>query len=208
LTDDPAWPLVQQWAAEATNPHRLLPARDDVGEATLASLDGITEKSVLGALARNAAALIVDDWLVILGAGGDGYPGLRDLNEGEDSIDGALIAGVDALGGGFLINGGGVPTGEPGEVCYLAPDELDWMDTGLKHSGWVHWALTGPLDRFYEDLRWPGWRDEAGKLAPGQGIAAYPPPWSEEGRGSDVHRSPAPLTELWGVLLSTYRQVS
>jgi hypothetical protein len=161
LTDDPAWPLVQQWAAEATNPHRLLPARDDVGEATLASLDGITEKSVLGALARNAAALIVDDWLVILGAGGDGNPGLRDLNEAR-----------------------------------------------TPSSGWVHWALTGPLDRFYEDLRWPDWRDEVGTLAPGQGIATYPPPWSEEGRGSDVHRSPAPLTELWGVLLSTYRQVS
>jgi hypothetical protein len=115
--DDPAWPLVQQWAAEATNPHRLLPADDAIGEATLGSLDGITEKSVLGALARHAAAVVVDDWLVILGAGGDGYPGLRDFNEGEDAIGNAMIAGVDVLGGGFVINGGGLPAGERGEVC-------------------------------------------------------------------------------------------
>jgi hypothetical protein len=113
----------------------------------------------------------------------------------------------DARLAGRHHRGGGLLAGEPGEVCYLAPDGLDWLDTGLKHSEWVHWALTGPLDRFYEDVRWPRWREEAEKLAPGQGIAAYPPPWSEEGRGRDVHRSPAPLTELWGVLLKSHQQV-
>ena len=78
--NEPAWPLVQEWSAEATNTHRLVPAEDAVGAATLDSLDGITEWSALGALARHCAALVVDDWLVVLGAGGNGYPGLREFN--------------------------------------------------------------------------------------------------------------------------------
>jgi hypothetical protein len=60
------------------------------------------------------------------------------------------------------------------------------MDCELGHSAFVRWALNGPLDRFYEGLRWPGWRREAAALSPGQGIFSYPPPWSAEGRGGDA----------------------
>jgi hypothetical protein len=204
MSDDPAWPLVQEWAENAVNPHRLLPADDAEGRATLDSLDGITEWSVLGALARNAAALVVDDWLVVLGAGGGGYPGLRELN---DEIEWALVVALDVVGGGFAISGGGLGCGEPGEVCYLAPDTLEWMDTGLGHAAFVHWTLHGPIDQFYEDLRWPGWREDVAALNRGQGIYSYPPPWSAEGRGADVHRGAVPLAEAWDAVLSTARQI-
>ena len=123
MTGDPAWPLVRSWSEEAGNPHRLLPAEEAAGIATLAALEGVTEWSVLGALARHCAALVVDDWLVVLGAGGGGYPGLREVNTGEDALGGALIVGLDVMGGGFAINGGGLPRGEEGELCYLAPDD-------------------------------------------------------------------------------------
>ena len=90
---DPAWPIVLDWAAEAVNPHRVLEAEDADGEAALAALEGVTEWSVLGALARNCAALVVDDWLLVLGAGGAGYPGLRDFNgpDAPDPLSGNLI---------------------------------------------------------------------------------------------------------------------
>jgi hypothetical protein len=205
--EDPAWPLVQSWSAEATNAHRLLPADDEAGKATLAALGGVTEWSVLGALARHCAALVVDDWLVVLGAGGDGYPGLRDVNTGEDALAGALVVGLDVMGGGFAINGGGLPAGEEGELCYLAPDDPAWMECGLGHSAFVGWALSGPVDDFYADLRWPAWREDVAALAPGQALFAYPPPWATEGKGDDVSRKPVPLLEAWGVLLSTWRQI-
>ena len=205
--NEPAWPLVQEWSAEATNPHRLVPAEEAVGAATLDSLEGITEWSALGALARHCAALVVDDWLVVFGAGGSGYPGLREFNAGPDALDRALIVGVDVMGGGFAINGGGLECGQAGEVCYLGPDTLDWMECGFGHATFVQWALSGDVDQFYEDLRWPDWRSDVAALAPGQGIFSYPPPWSVEGRGADVHRAPVPLLEAWGGVLSAARQI-
>jgi hypothetical protein len=81
------------------------------------------------------------------------------------------------------------------------------MECGLGHSAYVHWALSGPVDDFYADLRWPGWREDVAALAPGQAIFAYPPPWSSEGRGADVTRKPVPLLEAWGALLSTWRRL-
>jgi hypothetical protein len=205
---DPAWPLIEAWSAEATNSHRLLPAEDTVGIATLDSLQGITEWSALGALARRCAALVVDDWLLVLGAGGRGYPGLREFNQpGPSALDGALLVGVDVMGGGFAVNGGGLDSAQPGEVCYLAPDTLEWMDCSFGHSAFVHWALSGPIGQFYEDLRWPSWRDDVAVLAPGQGMFSYPPPWTVEGRKPDVHRRAVPLHEAWGVVLDSARQV-
>jgi Protein of unknown function DUF2625 len=173
---DPAWPLIEAWSAEATNRHRLMPVEDDAGTATLDSLEGITERSVLGALARRASALVVDDWLLVLGAGGHGYPGLREFNKGPDALNGALLVGVDVMGGGFAINGGALGCGEPGEVCYLGPDALEWMGCGFGHAAFVEWALSGPIDDFYEGLRWPEWRSDVAALAPGRGIFSYPPP--------------------------------
>lgn len=209
--DDPAWPLIQQWSAEASNPHRLLPAGDEAGEATLASLDGVTEWSALGALARHAAALVIDDWLVVLGAGGGGYPGLRELNGPDASapLSGGLLVGIDVMGGGFAINAGGLPCegAEVGKVCYLGPDDARWMATELGHSEFVHWALTGDVDGFYADLRWPSWRDDVKDLAPGQGISSYPPPWSVEGQEGDVDRRAVPLQETFSVLLTTSQQL-
>src|SRR5918997_3810732 len=111
------------------------------------------------------------------------------------------------MGGGFAVNGGGLTCGQPGEVCYLGPDTLDWLECGFGHSQFVNWALTGPVDQFYEELRWPGWRADAAALAPGQGIFSYPPPWSAEGGEQDVRRRPVPLLEAWGVVLSTARQI-
>ena len=206
-TDDPAWPLIQEWSAEAANPHRLLPAEDAVGIATLDSLEGITEWSVLGGLARHCAALVVDDWLVVLGAGGQGYPGLRELNEpGPDAVPGSLIAAVDVLGGGFVVNGGELGCGEPGEVCYLAPESLGWLPCGMGHSAFVGWTLDGPLDEFYADIRWPGWRDDARALEPGQGFFCLPPLFTTEGR-EHLTRKPIPLREAWSLTLTYVRRV-
>lgn len=207
-SSDPAWPLIQAWSAEAANPHVLLPAEEATGIATLDSFPGITEWSALGALARRCAALIVDDWLLVLGAGGMGYPGLRELNASESgALDRALVVGVDVMGGGFAINGGGLGCGQPGEVCYLGPDTLEWMECDFGHAAFVQWALSGSIDQFYEDLRWAEWRTDVAALSPGQGIFAYPPPWTVEGKGPDVSRKPVPLLEAWGVVLDVAQQL-
>jgi hypothetical protein len=75
-------------------------------------------------------------------------------------------------------------------------------------SAFVSWALHGELDRFYAGVRWDGWRTLTSQLTAGQGVSAYPFPWSKEGKGEGVDRRPAPLLEVYGVLLSTVAQIT
>lgn len=203
---DSAWPDLEAWLTEAGNLVDVHPADAVSGEATLDALDGIDEESALGALARNAAAVVVDDWLILLGAGGDGVPGLREFNgRTEDAIEavpGALVVAVDRLGGAFAVNAGGLPEGEVGDIVYLAPDDLTWMGCGFTHTGLLEWALDGDVDGFYADLRWPSWREESAALGPGRGWNAYPPPWVEPSDEEPRH-APAPLVDVWKMVLAT-----
>jgi hypothetical protein len=92
-------------------------------------------------------------------------------------------------------------------VRYLAPDTLEWEGTEMGHAAWVHWALTGEIGAFYENLRWPGWEEESAELAPDVGLTVYPPPFTREGRViADAKRGPTPMTELWGVQQEYVRQ--
>jgi hypothetical protein len=188
----PAWPLVQGWMASATNQHEVTLTTPGAGAAILGALDGITERSALGALVLHVEALRVDDWLAVLGAGGNGHPGILDFNGAAanvPAIPGALVVGVDVLGGAFAINGGGLPVGEAGEVCCLGPDSLDWLGCGFGHSAFVSWTLNGAIDRFYTDL--------VGRLAGahlttrrGPGRVGLSIPMVEGGRGHQCPPTP------------------
>jgi len=102
----------------------------------------------------------------------------------------------DVLGGRFAINGGSLP-GDPGGMCYWAPDTLDWSPLGGGHTAFVEWVLTGGLGGFYSGLRWPGWDSEVRELSPRQGLACYPPPFTVEGRNlADADRRPVPFAEV------------
>ena len=62
-----AWTLVQRWVAQAANDATVLPADPDAGPAALEAL-GVTDRSLLGALAVNTGGLAVDHgWLRVLG---------------------------------------------------------------------------------------------------------------------------------------------
>jgi len=181
-----AWPLVKRWIDEAANDVRVLPVTEAAGREALAEL-GVTERSVLGALAVHTGGLAIDHgWLRVHGG-----PGLR---EWRDRLDDAFVVGHDVVAGFYAVSR------DDGEVRYLAPDSLEWEGTEMGHSAWVHWTLTGDVAGFYESLRWPGWQDEVAALAPGQGLSLHPPPFTPEGRPvAGATRGPAPVTELWDV---------
>lgn len=207
---DDSWSALRDWLDDTGNLVDLVEADDADGEAALASLDGAGEETALGAVVRHAAAITVDDWLVLLGAGGQGQAGIREINGRTDgavgAIPGALVVGVDRLGGGFALNGGGLPDGELGEICYLAPDDLEWMACGFGYTALLEWAFDGDVEGFYADLRWSSWREESSVLRPNQAFNAYPPPWAEadpDAAPADVNRTIVPLEEAWAVVLST-----
>jgi hypothetical protein len=112
--DDPAWPLVQQWIAEATNPVEVLPPPDDTtrGKALLNSQ--ITTRSPMGAVIYESGGIFIDHgWLRILGSGHPRLPrSLPDWNFGRSfSASGEqpsfFLIADDAVGGFFAIDGGG-----------------------------------------------------------------------------------------------------
>ena len=203
LSDDPAWPMAQSWIATATNDVRLLPVDRARGERTLHLLQ-ITTRAPLGAIALETAGVLADHgWLRLLGAGGGELQGgLASWNglDGErvvNGIEGALLVAHDAVGGFFALNDWAFE-GEQGRVFYFAPDTLDWLDMEMGYSDLVQWVCAGDLDRFYEQLRWPGWEAEVSTASPDEGFHLYPPPFSKEGQPVEAaHRRVVPMTELW-----------
>ena len=179
-----AWTLVQRWIGSASNGVTVLPADADAAPATLEAL-GVTDRSVLGALAANTGGLLIDrGWLCVLG-------GTRLLEWRDRQADG-LIVGHDVVAGFYAVDK------QEGEVRYLGPDTLEWLGTEMGHSEWVHWTLAGDLESFYASLRWPGWEDESAALAPDQGLKLDPAPFTREGRSiAAATRTAAPMAELW-----------
>jgi hypothetical protein len=173
---------------------RALPADEQGGARVLEKL-GITERSVLGALAVHTGGLLIDHgWMRVLGG-----PGLLDW---QDRHEEGLIVGHDAVAGFYAVDR------QDGEVRYLAPDTLEWEGTEMGHSQWVHWTLTGDLETFYANLRWPGWEKETAPLTIDVGLTLYPPPFTREGHPiAEVKRGPAPTGELWQVQQEYIRQL-
>ena len=110
-----AWTLVQRWAAQATNDVVVLPGDPEAGPAALETL-GLTDRSVLGALAVNTSGLTIDrGWLRVLG-------GPR-LLEWRDRLENGYVVGHDVVAGFYAVDK------QEGEVRYLGPDTLEWIGT-------------------------------------------------------------------------------
>ncbi len=205
LSDDPAWPEVQSWLAQATNPAAVLPTDRARGEDVLYRIQ-MTSRSTLGAVALETGGLLVDHgWLRILGAGGPrmngnlaSWNGLAERSE-IGGVGGAMIVAHDAVGGFFALNGGGFGP-QTGDVFYFAPDTLEWEELGRGYSDFLYWVLTGDLGGFYEALRWPTWREDASTIGADFGFSLVPPPFTKEGKlVANASRRPVPMVELWGI---------
>ena len=203
--DEPAWPELK--AALHGDPGIVvLPVTQTAGQDCLHRLQ-VTARSYLGALALHTGGLLVDHgWLRVLGGGSErGLPSLAHANQvpaGTQSPP-PLLVGHDVLGGRFEVNGRdpaavGRP-GEPGDVCYFAPDSLEWEGLSVGHAGWLTWIAAGGHTAFYESLRWPGWQEETRELPLTHGIAVQPVLWSHEARRdlAATHRRPVPMHELF-----------
>ena len=211
-TQDPAWPVVRSWIGTASNPVEVLPVDREAADAALLRLQ-VTTRSPMGAIVYETGGLLVDHgWLRILGSGNPRLPrSLPGWNEGKSSSPpGApppfLLIADDVLGGFFAIDGGGL-TGAPGKVHYFAPDSLDWQDLDSSYSDFVAFALSGDLERFYKDSRWPTWQDEIADLPGDRALSVYPFIWAEGPPIADRSRRPVPIAELWDLQQDMRRQM-
>lgn len=199
---DDVWPELEAAAREARNNVEIYSAQIDRGRQVLDGL-GVTSRSALGAFALHTTVTLVDHgWLRLLGAGsGETRCSLLGLDGDVLALgpDRGFLVAYDVVGGFFAIDGGGLG-GDPGEVCYLAPDTLEWESTELGHGDWVRWTFAADLENYYRELRWQGWRDEIAGVAADQALHLYPPPFSREGKDvSAVSRRAVPVHQVWGV---------
>ena len=199
-TTDPGLAQLEAWLASARNPVERLPCEPADAERTLLALQ-VTTRSLLGTLGHETGGLLVDGgWLRVLGAGSPRLPrdlaGWNRIGETPVRAPGALLCGDDAVGGFFAVNGGALPA-RPGNVCYLPPDSLEWEDMELGHSAWVHWACAGDLERFYDNVRWPSWREDLRGLGPDQGFLFDPFLVADAPSLEARTRSPVSMEELW-----------
>ncbi|MGW1402309.1 DUF2625 domain-containing protein [Streptomyces sp. NPDC002405] len=217
----PAWPELRETLGAGPVSVEVLPPDGGLGRASLLQLQ-VTARSYLGAMVLHCGGLLVDGgWLRVFGSPVDGaargVPSLAQVNQFPGAFDPAwradtgLVVAHDVMGGVFALNGGapagpGRP-GAPGEMVYFAPDSLHWEALGVGHSTWVAWLVSGALDEFYADLRWPGWKDEIQALNSDQGLSLFPPLWSAEARQDlpATSRRAVPMRELLSVARDSCR---
>ena len=92
-TADPAWPLIQEWLAEAANPVEILPRDPAAAEAELVKTQ-VTTRSVMGAVVYETGGILINHgWLRILGSGSPRLPrGLGSWNLGRTQAEPAAPA--------------------------------------------------------------------------------------------------------------------
>jgi len=194
---DPALPLIEAWASQASLPVELLPPSAD-RDAVLLELQ-VTTRSPLGAMAHGSGGILVDGgWLRMLGSG---HPRLgRNLAVwNRERSDGFLLVADDVVGGFFAINGGAF--GEDlGVIHYLAPDTLAWESLGMGHTAFMQWAFSDGLRAFYRDLRWEGWEAEVAALDGDSCFSFYPFLFTEQGSTQTSSRRPVPVAEQYAFL--------
>ena len=157
----------------------------------------------MGALAYETGGLLIDHgWIRFLGSGHPKLPrGIASWNEeqtGSVGQAGYLLVADDAVGGFFVVNGGGLP-GDPGSITYLSPFSGEWEDMGASYSQLLSWTLTGDLDEFYEGSRWKSWKEDVQALEGDRAFSFYPFLWAEGPPIDERTRVAVPVAELLGI---------
>ncbi|MGH9768748.1 MAG: DUF2625 domain-containing protein [Blastocatellia bacterium] len=209
-TDDPAWPLAQQWIRVATNQIEVLPASDARRSDALVATQ-VTTRSPLGAIIYETGGILVDNgWIRILGSGHPRLPrSLPDWNLGRTTAKIGeyptfILVADDVLGGFFAINGGALGE-DRGNVCYFAPDTLEWESLEKGYTEFIVFCLNGDLQRYYEGYRWNAWETEVSALAGDKAFSIYPPLWAKGPDISERGRRPVPLTELYSLYVGEFQ---
>ncbi|AVH56842.1 MULTISPECIES: DUF2625 family protein [Streptomyces] len=218
--EESSWPVLSEALGTSMVSMDVVPVDPALGRATLLQMQ-ITTRSWLGGMVLNCGGVVLDSgWVRIYGSPGDadsptgvpggatGLPSLAEVNGFPERLDPAwrpfngLVVGHDVLGGVYAMNGpdpeaAGRP-GRPGEITYFAPDSLRWESLEVSHSTWLAWFLSEGTERFYDTLRWPGWRGESGALTGTQGLSVVPYLWTAEARRdvSATRRRAVPLAEV------------
>ncbi|OQP57294.1 hypothetical protein A3860_09880 [Niastella vici] len=210
---DPGWSLVKDWIDSAKNKVEILPV-DTVKAKEALYQTQVTTRSPMGAVIYMTGGLLVDGgWIRILGSGCSklnrtlpGWNKGKSFKEFGEAPSFLLIAD-DAIGGFFLLNGGGFGK-DVGKIYYLSPDNLEYEPLDITYSEFLQFCFNNDLEKFYDGLRWTNWRSEVSKLQGDQVFNFYPFLWTKEGKDINKnHRKAVPVEEQYSLNLDLRKQL-
>lgn len=211
--EDPGWPVVKGWIDSAKNKVEILSADSAKAKDALLKTQ-VTTRSPMGAIIYSTGGLLIDGgWIRILGSGSAKLNrSLPDWNKGKtfkefgNSAPYLLIAD-DAIGGFFLLNGGGLGT-DLGKVYYFSPDNLEFEPLDLTYSAFLSFCFNNDLEEFYKGYRWPNWRKDVDTLDGNKVFNFFPPLWTKEGKDlTKSSRKAVPVAEQYNLNMDMRKQL-
>ncbi len=210
---DPAWPKIKSMIDSAANSVSILPVDTNASKNTLFKLQ-VTTRSSMGAVVFMTGGILIDHgWIRILGSGNLKLERtLSDWNIqngllGTGKAAPYLLVADDALGGFFLLNGGGLGS-DAGSMYYFAPDNLEFEPMDMNYTEFLYFCFNGDLDLFYGQYRFTNWKEEVEKLSGDMVYNFYPTLWSLEGLDINANqRTIIPVKEQWTFNMTTRSQL-
>jgi Protein of unknown function DUF2625 len=211
--EDPGWTFVKQWIESAKNKVEILPVDTAKANEALYKIQ-VTTRSPMGAVVYMTGGILIDNgWIRILGSGNSKLNRtLPDWNEGKSFKEFGpaapfLLIADDAVGGFFLLNGGGLGK-DLGKVYYFSPDNLEYEPLDLTYTDFLNFCFKSDLKKFYKGYRWTNWKEEVSKLNGDKIFNFVPPLWTKEGKDiNKVSRKAVPVAEQYNLNLNFRKQL-
>lgn len=210
---DPGWLLVKEWIDSAKNNVEILSVDTAKANDALYKIQ-VTTRSPMGAVVYMTGGLLIDNgWIRILGSGNSKLNRtLPDWNKGKSfqefgEASPFLLIADDAIGGFFLLNGGGLGK-DLGKVYYFSPDNLIYEPLDITYTGFLNFCFNNNLDKFYEGYRWANWKDEVNKLSGDKTYNFFPMFWTKESKDiNKVSRKVVSVEEQYNLNLNFRKQL-
>lgn len=211
--DKTGWSLVTEWIKTAKNKVEVLPVDSANAKDALVKLQ-VTTRSPMGAIVYETGGVLIDNgWIRILGSGNEKLKrSLPDWNKGKSFAEfgqqpSFLLIADDAVGGFFLVNGGGLGT-DLGKVYYFSPDNLEYEPLDLSYSEFLIFCFNSDLNEFYENLRWKTWKADVANLQGDSVFSFFPYLWSKQGEELEkTAREAVPIEEQYNFNLDARKQL-
>lgn len=210
---EPGWTSVKEWIEKAKNKVEVLPVDTNKAKDALFKTQ-VTTRSPMGAIIYMTGGILIDNgWIRILGSGNTKLKrNVPEWNKGKSFEEYGqapkyLLIADDAIGGFFMLNGGGLGT-DLGKVYYFSPDNLEFESLDLTYSEFLNFCFNNDFDKFYGNNRWKNWKAEVENLDGDCVYNFFPYLWTKEGKDINKNsRKIVPIKEQFSLNLEFRKQL-